>query len=370
MSDLARDLTAVALKEMKHLRRDPISLGLTIIFPILLIGLFISVFAALNVPSHNIAVVVADLDDSQASRILIDKLSISNEIRVAELLQTEEQALDQVKSGKIAGAVIIPRGFGEAFLTNEPPFVVLQTDNSRAGLASLIQSAVNRAAEQLPVGKLSGKTASVEVILRPISGRPLGQEDHILPSFLGIVIILGAFDDVVNAISREREHGTLPRLLLSPASILSVYMGKVSATVVLTLVRTSLVLIIFVLMGLVIHGNLLLIYVTTSLIAVFTLAVGLLISSRVRSSATLTILEIAMTFPLLQLAGIPRSTELLTSGGRTFARILPWTYGTEALRRIIYLGLGFDAVAVDLFVLFLSIAILLPIATVLFKRTM
>lgn len=174
----------------------------------------------------------------------------------------------------------------------------------------------------------------------------------------------------MNAITRERERGTFPRLLLSPVNIVSIYTGKMIATVLLTAVRTTLMLIIFVLMGLAIRGNILLVYLITSLIAVFTLSLGLVMSARIRGSSTLTVLEIALTFSLFQLAGVFQSPELLSSGGRAIAMMLPWTYGNEALRRVIYLGLRLDAITVDLLVLSLSSLIMLPIATMLSKRTM
>jgi ABC-2 type transport system permease protein len=187
---------------------------------------------------------------------------------------------------------------------------------------------------------------------------------------LGMITILGAFDDIVNAITRERERGTFPRLVLTPTSILSIYSGKISATVVLNAVRTTLMLVIFVLTGLVIRGNVLLVYLTTTLIAVFTMSLGLLLSTKIHSSSTLTILEITITFPLFQLAGAVQAPELLASGGRAIAAMLPWTYGNDALRRVIYLGVGFDAIALDFVVLLLSSLVLLPIATLLSKRTM
>jgi ABC-type multidrug transport system permease subunit len=129
-------------------------------------------------------------------------------------------------------------------------------------------------------------------------------------------------------------------------------------------------LIIFVLDGVVVHGNLLLIFLTTILIAVFTLSLGLAISARIRGSSTLTVLEIAMTFPLFTLAGTTNSPLLLAPGGRAIADSLPWTYGNDALRRIMYLGLGLNAVVGDLIILVVSSLVLMPIALILSKRTM
>jgi ABC-2 type transport system permease protein len=370
MNRFARDTTTVTVKELRQLFRDPLSLALTIMFPILLIQLFVVIVTAFSAPSYSIAVVVSDLDGSSVSKSLVDKLTSSRVIKVTQFFQTEEQALGAVESGAATGAVIIPKGFGDALLSNRQAFVILQTDNSKITSSALIQSAVSSSTQSL-LELVSARLgpAPVEVMLRPISGRP-PTGDTFLPGMLGMITILGAFDDIVNAITRERERGTFPRLVLTPTSILSIYSGKISATVVLNAVRTTLMLVIFVLTGLVIRGNVLLVYLTTTLIAVFTMSLGLMLSTKIRSSATLTILEIAITFPLFQLAGAVQAPELLASGGRALAAMLPWTYGNDAIRRVIYLGVGLDAIFVDLAVLLLSSLVLLPIATLLSKRTM
>lgn len=371
MKRLVGNSLAITIKELKQLGRDPVSLILTFMFPILLIGIFIVIVAAFSAPSFNIPIAVADLDGSPASKILVDKISTSPIVRVTEFVPTEEQAFSRVETGDVLGAVVIPKGFGDALPTGNA-FVIIQTDNSKITAPALIQASVNSDAQDLlsSAGARFGiKQATVNVIVRPISGRP-PSGDPILPGFLGMITILGAFDDIVNAITRERERGTFPRLLLSPVNIFSVYSGKMFATVLLTALRTSLMLIIFALMGLAVHGNILLVYLTTSLIAVFTLSLGLVMSARIRGSSTLTVLEIAMTFPLFTLAGTFNSPLLLASGGRAIAYSLPWTYGNDALRRVIYLGLGLNAIAGDLIILFVSSLILLPIAIMLSKRTM
>ncbi len=367
-----RDSVAIATKEIRQLGRDPVSLILTFMFPIVLIGIFIIIAGAFGAPSYNIPIVVADLDNSSASKILVDRITTSPLVRVNQLVPSEEQAVNLVQTGDVMGAVIIPQGFQQSLLTTGRAFVIVQTDNSKITAPTLIIAAANQEAQALASSsgaQFGIKQASVDVITVPISGRP-PSGDTILPGFLGMIAILGAFDDIVNAITRERERGTFPRLLLSPVNIISIYTGKMVATVLLTAVRTTLMLIIFVLMGLAIRGNILLIYLTTALIAVFTLSLGLVLSSRIRGSSTLTVLEIALTFPLFELAGVFQSPQLLASGGRAIALMLPWTYGNEALRRVIYLGLGFNAIAGDLLILLFSSIVMLPIATMLSKRTM
>ena len=375
MKSFVRHTVAITGKELKQLRRDPVSLVLTIMFPILLIGIFIVIVSAFRATTHNVPVVVADLDGSPASNALLDQLTRSRFIHVTELVQTENQAYQAVANGQAIGAIVIPQGFGVA-LASGNAFVIISTDNSKLTSSQFVGAAVNQGAQNIVneatqeggVG-FGLKLAPIEVIVRPISGRP-PSGDPILPGFLGMIAILGAFDDIVNAVSRERERGTFPRLALSPVSLFAVYSGKMFATVVLTILRTALMLLIFTLYGLVIRGSLLLIFLTTILIAMFTLSVGLTISTRIRGSVTLTILEIAMTFPLFTLAGTFNSPLLLAPGGTAIADSLPWTYGNDALRRLIYLGSGFNAIVGDLAILFVSSLILLPIAILLSKRTM
>jgi ABC-2 type transport system permease protein len=370
------DTVAITAKELKQLRRDPVSLALTIMFPIILIGIFIVIVAAFSATTHNVPVVVADLDGTPASNAMLNELTRSRFIHVTQLVQTEDQAYQAVDNGQAVGAIIIPQGFGNALLAGDA-FVIVSTDNSKLTSSQFVVGAVNQGAQDIVNQVTSGegginfglKVAPIEVITRTMTGRP-PSGDPILPGFLGLIAILGGFDDIVNAINRERERGTFPRLTLSPVSLFAVYSGKMSATVVLTILRTALMLVIFSLYGLVIHGSLILIFLTTILIAVFTFSLGLTISTRIRSTTTLTVLEIAMTFPLFALAGTTNSPLLLAPGGRAISDSLPWTYGNDALRRLIYLGAGLNAVGGDLLILFISSLILMPIAILLSKRTM
>lgn len=369
MREIIADSRAIASKELRQLVRDPVSLALSVLFPIILISMFIGIFG-FHAPSYNIPMVIADLDDSTLSKELIDELSGSKVVCLIEVAPTEAKALGSVESGDAAVAVIIPKGFSNLVASGNG-FIELAADKSKPTSASLARGEVDRAAQDLAQSSAQGhevQISAIRVIDRPVSGRPPTRE-AILPGMLGMVIILASFDDAVNAISRERERGTFPRLALTQANVMSIYIGKTLTTVLLTLLRTSLMLIIFVLIGLTLRGNVLLIYVTTCLMAVFTLGIGLAFSSRIKSSAALTVLEIALTFPLLVLTGATMSPQTLASGGRAISMMLPWTYGNEALRRVIYLGLGWQAVSQDLLVLALASMILIPLASALVKRS-
>ena len=365
-------MRAVALKELKQLSRDPVSVALTLVFPILLVMIIVNVSSAFSAPSYDIPIVVADLDNSHASRVLLDKLRSSRVVSVIEIAGTEQRALNAVQAGSATGAIIIPKGFDKSLANGKDTFIILATDSAKLTSSSLITNLVNRYALKLPediTDQAGSSSTSIDLVVKPISGRP-PSGDAILPGMLGMITILGAFDDILNVVSRERERGTYPRLLLTPSSMLSIYSGKILSALVLTALRTTLMLVIFALTGLIVKGSIALVFMITTLIAFFTLSLGLVLSSRVRSSSTLTVLEIAITFPLFQLTASTNSRQTLAEGGKAIASALPWTYGNEALRRVIYLGLGLEAIASDLLILFISGLIMLPVALALSERTM
>jgi ABC-2 type transport system permease protein len=373
---LLRQIGTVTVKELRQLRRDPVSLLLTILFPIMLIGIFIALSSAFSAPSYNIAVGVVNLDNSPSSKALMDRMTTSAVIHVTQIFQSQQQAFNAVNSGQVVGSVIIPKGFGSA-LAQGGAFIITDTDNSKITSSGLILGELQSETSDLLLkniqrgNQLAVKNVAVEVIWRPISGRPITTGDPYLPGLLGMIVLLGAFDDIVNAICRERERGTFPRLTLTPTSLFAIYTGKMAATVVLTMIRTAVMLVILRLTGMMIRGSIPLIFLTTALIGTFNLAAGLVISSRIRSSATLTFLEIAMTFPLLYLAGVWSAPLMLDPTGKLISLSLPWSYGNDALRRIMFLGLGLNSPSVsgDLFILFASTLILLPVALALSKRT-
>jgi ABC-2 type transport system permease protein len=371
-SSLVRNSTSVAFKELKQLRRDPVALALTFLFPILLISIVVVVTEAFTAPSYDIPIVIADLDSSAMSKSLVDKIRSYREVHVIAFVPTENTALDLVQRGGATAAVVIPPGFGQVLEAGGLAHIVLAADTSKLTSQQLVQFAVNRGIREilLDLGRnlAGGKTPpSTFVINRPLSGRP-PSGDPILPGMLGMIIILGSFDDMVNAITKERERGTFTRLILTPINVLSIFSGKMLSAVTLTAARTTLVLVIFYVLGFQPRGSLALLYLTTALIGMFTVSVGLVLSTRIKSAATLTVLEIALTFPLFQLSGATQSPQLLASGGQQISLMLPWTYGNDALRRVLYLGLGLDAIFVDLTILFVSSLLMLPLATVLFRR--
>lgn len=373
MRQLLTDAWTLAWKEITQLRRDPAALALTFIVPLLMVGslgfALIGVYGGRN-GDVSISVVVVDEDQTSLSIGLRDSVALVSGLKATETATTRDQAELLVQSGQFPGALIIPQGFEHHLLTRENAFVIVFTDNSKHSAPGVVRTSISKAIEQF-ASRLKGPQIGnfqISVETRTLTGREPGGWAS-MPGLLAIAVLLSSFDDVVIAITRERERGTLTRLGLTPINLISLYLGKTISTVLLTFARTTEMLLVFVLLlGIPMKGNVGLVYVVTVAIGICTLALGFALSTKLQGEATITIVEIITTLPLLFLTGIFLPTELMAEDGQRIAWLLPWTYGVDALRRVISLGQGLFEISTDLLMLSVATMAFMMMAVALFRR--
>jgi ABC-2 type transport system permease protein len=112
-----------------NLKRDRTALFLTFLLPVAFFSIFAVIFGGMSGGTSKVEVAIADLDGSEASRILVAALRQETGLRVtttgdgepgaagspAEIPLTRESALAIVQSGDMPVALVIPRGYGENF---------------------------------------------------------------------------------------------------------------------------------------------------------------------------------------------------------------------------------------------------------------
>jgi ABC-2 type transport system permease protein len=130
-------LAAMIRKDLLLFFSDKRSVIVSFVVPIAIASFFGSIFGGPSRGSEpaKIAVAVIDQDGSAIAKGIVDGMQADKNFKVT--MPTESDARDAVRRGRLAAAVIIPKGFGEAagaafFGDGEKPPLNILFDPSRS----------------------------------------------------------------------------------------------------------------------------------------------------------------------------------------------------------------------------------------------
>jgi ABC-2 type transport system permease protein len=178
-----------------------------------------------------------------------------------------------------------------------------------------------------------------------------------IPLFLSLITI-----------TSERARGTMERIFVTPYRRTEIIGGKILAYSVLAVVIALLVTITLKAIFNIALGNIGLILLATILVGMNGVIFGLLISSLTRTETESIMVGIMCFFAFLGLMTYLVPRETMHPAAKFLSRLLPYTYGIEAGRRINLNGAGFDVVWMDLTVLLLALFVQLSFAIPVLRR--
>lgn len=252
-----------------------------------------------------------------------------------------ENAISALGTGEIFAAIIVPKGFQSELENGRTGRVVLYTDDGASGLDQRVLSNLRLTLMGFSAtqGKGQAKQSTsfrIQIIerSRSFSGFAIG-----LTIVIAIVQIFATFYEIAGGISREREDGTYARLLLSPAGVGSVILGKTLYDLLINLIRTLIVLAIAVYgFGANLGVGVEAVIVISVLIALITMGFGFLVSAIRVGVRTVVILEFFLVLSLFSFSGLIIDRELMRGYAQTISFLLPWSYGFDAMRKATLMG--------------------------------
>src|SRR5215216_7909408 len=106
-------LLSIIRKEFIQIFRDPRTLGLIIVMPI--IQLFLLGYAA-TTDVRNVPIAVWDQSRSPESRALLDAFRAADYFRIAYDVQSEDEIQALIEQGDVRGALVIPPDYARRLL--------------------------------------------------------------------------------------------------------------------------------------------------------------------------------------------------------------------------------------------------------------
>jgi ABC-2 type transport system permease protein len=367
-------------------------LVMLILMPLFMMGMVGYIFPS-NSGMSNVPVALANLDAVQGNASLSTKFvaqleALNNKTGMMDL-STVGSAADvksNIQNGQQSAGIIIGSNFTSNLKTGKQADVTIVNDQSNPQTASLIQTELTQVIQQMgtqtatyglnqtyktPLNYSLAQVAPYNVQTTGIVPGQTNYFEFVAPGIMGMVVMMSLMTGLPHAISFEREVGTLDGMLAAPVHRMSILGGKVIAQTTRGMMQGIIVLTLsIVLFGVVVQGSIALI-LGILLLGVFSLVgLGILITSFTSTEETATMIMMTLTFPMMFLSGVFFPISQMPQFMQVIAQFLPLTYAISALRQVVVLGVGVQAISRDIFILFGFGIVLLSAALLAFERAM
>jgi ABC-2 type transport system permease protein len=370
-----RKLAAVGVKELRQIRRDPLSLVMLLGLPAFMLVIY---GFALNFDVRHVKLAVEDDDRSAASRELVADFVRSTYFDlVASPVAGDD--LQRLTERRVAvGVLVIPDGYGEALAAGRTAEVQLLLDGADSGTATtvlgyaggVIGGANNEVLRRTAVR--AGGEAPTGISYRPrVWYNPdLSSTLFLVPGLMGVLLMLSAVLATALSIVREKERGTIEQLRVAPLGTLELILGKTLPYLVISFAASVIILLAArVLFGVEVKGSYLSLMAATLLYLVGALGLGILISTLADSQAIafqggllVSLLPaVLLSGFIFQIRGMPPWLQLVTCA-------VPARYYLVVLRGVIIKGAGLGPYTDELLGLAIFALVTLGLATVRLVR--
>ncbi|MCX7056399.1 MAG: ABC transporter permease [Proteobacteria bacterium] len=357
-----RRLVALCRKEVFQIVRDPSSIIIAFILPIVLLVIF-GYGVNLDASRVRLGVLVEDNSAEATSFALLLTSSPYLETRLAGSREELDQWLD---SGAIRGMAIIPSDFGTRVQKtgSQAPLEVI-TDGAEPNTANFVASYLSAAWRswffQRTQDRAATVGAAIVVVPRYWFNPAATSRNFIIPGSIAIIMtIIGAMLTSL-VIAREWECGTMEALLSTPVTKTEFLLSKVLPYYVLGIASMLLCLTISIwLFQVPFRGSLLLLILYTSLFLGSSLGLGLLLSTITRNQfdAAQSALNAAF-LPATILSGFVYEVSSMPLPIQAVTYLIPARYFVSALQTLFQAGFVAHVLLEDLIFLLLSATLFL-----------
>jgi ABC-2 type transport system permease protein len=299
-----------------------------------------------------------------------------------------DEIKDLVQKGDVEGGIVIPSNFTQSIMNGEQGTVIIVTDQSNPQVSATIQAALTAVFQQMGTMLAQQKVQQLNpaavnasnslAIVQPyniqtegvVSGH-FSYFDFIAPGIVAMTVMMSVMTGLPAAISHEREIGTLDGMMVAPINRLSIILGKTLAQTARGLLQGAIILTLAtVLFGVTIHGSILLV-IGLLLLGVFSfVGLGIVLTSFAKDQETAMMLMMTLMFPMMFLSGVFFPIQQMPWYMQDISKVLPLTYASQALRKVMVLGAGVPAIATELTILIVFGAVMTAIALPVFRRMM
>jgi ABC-2 type transport system permease protein len=330
-------------KELVQLRRDRLTLGMMLGIPAIQLALF---GYAIQTEVRHLPTVVLDESRTSESRRLVEVLQNTGNFDIVKRVEARSELAEWIRSGRASAALVIPPTFMQDIKRGRTAQaqVIVDAADPLSSSAALSGASLAGSVRSKAIARSHGAgPEALDVRVRPWYNPGLRSAVYIVPGIIGVLLSLTLVLITSMAIVRERERGTLEQLIVTPIDKTSLMLGKILPFLLIGYVQITVILILGrLLFHIPILGSLSLLYLLSFAFIVASLALGLLISTLVRSQVQALQLSFMFLLPNILLSGFMFPRQAMPGPAQWIGATLPLTYYLTILRGVLLKGVGLE----------------------------
>lgn len=323
-------------KECLHIIRDPRTLLVAIMIPVIQMILF-GFAISTEVNSIDVAAIVPH--PTSASANALGRLIENPYINYTGQLATGDEIHSALSSNKVMAVV----SFSPDYETDGKVQIVLDGSNP----------VIAQTASGYLTGIINGSAGNAAPPVRILYNPQLLSSYNFVPGIMGLIFMLICAMLTSVSIVREKETGTMEILLVSPIKPYMIVLAKLVPYFLLALIDLTLILLIaYFALGIPLSGSMAALLVLSFIYIALSLSIGLFVSTLVDSQmAALLICGMVLIMPAVMLSGLMFPIENMPLVLQWITNIIPAKWYIASMRKVMIQGLGFDYVWTELAVI-------------------
>lgn len=344
-----RRLAAMVRKELIQMRRDPVTLAISIFAPLFMLLLY---GYGINFDIRHIPMAVCDQDQSSESRDFLQDFP-NDYFTIVSVTNNPDDLDQQLDTGKARIILWIPQGFGKEMKAGRQGSIYAGIDGADANTANValgyLNTIVKQRSNRIYLSRLQRQIGGVtpqtplDFTARVWYNPELKSSHFLIPGLVAVLLMMVTTVLTAMAITNEKENNTIEQLVASPIHPIELMLGKMLPCVLVSSLGVLLVIVVgrrF--FGVPLKGDLITLAFACLLYLLTSLGLGLFISTVAKTQqAAMTLAGSVTMLPNILLSGyiypianMPYFIQLLTY-------LIPVRYFIIILRGIFLKGVGF-----------------------------
>jgi len=339
---------AICKKEFIQIRRDPRSLALGLLIPVILIVLF---GFALSLDIQHVPMAVWDQDNSKQSVDFLLNFKNSNYFKIIGYYDNYRALESLIDYGTAMMAMVIPKDFSRYMLSGQAAPVQLILDGSDSNTATVAFGYVASVVDKYN-GDIIKKAADTNLVnptavaieQRIWFNQDFQSKNFIVPGLIAIIMMIIAALLTSLTVAREWERGTMEQLIATPVRPAELIIGKFIPYFAIGMIDLA----ISVIMGRFVfevpfRGSVVLLFILSAIFLTGALGLGIFISTVAKNQLMASQMAILTSFlPTFLLSGFTYEIFNMPVAVQVITYFIPARYFIKILRGIYMKGVGID----------------------------